>query len=75
VIQDKTPVKTGEKSGNPGGRVMRYITVESTAYCVASCRQAHFRLTYEVKPLREGLESWFLLSMEEIQNEPPSNLT
>ena len=53
---------------------MRYVTVESTAYCVVSCRQAHFRLTYEVKPLREGLESWFLLSMEEIQNEPPANL-
>jgi len=54
---------------------MRYITVESIAYCVASCRQALFRLTYEVKPLREGLESWFLLSMEEIQNGVPSDLS
>ena len=54
---------------------MRYVTVESTAYSVASCRQARFRLTYEVKPLREGLESWFLLSMEEIQTGATSNLT
>jgi hypothetical protein len=48
-------------------RVMRYVTVESIAYCVASRHPARFRLTYEVKPLREGMESWFLLSMEKIQ--------
>ena len=54
---------------------MRYVTVESVAYCVASCRPARFRLTYDVRPLREGLESRFLLSMEEVQNDVASNLT
>lgn len=53
---------------------MRYVTVESIAYCVASCRQMRFRLTYEVKPLREGLESWFLVSTEEVQPLAPSHL-
>ena len=45
---------------------MRYVVVESTAHCVVSGRPACFRLTYEVKPLREGLESWFLVFMEKI---------
>lgn len=54
---------------------MRYITVENIAYSVATCRPARFRLTYEVKPLRVGLERWFLVSMEEIQTTVPSNST
>jgi hypothetical protein len=47
-------------------RDMRYVTIECVAYCVASCREANFRLTYEVRPLRDGLESWFLISMVQI---------
>ena len=50
---------------------MRYVTVERIAYCVSSSCQANFRLTYEVKPLREGLESWFLISLEELRIENP----
>ena len=50
---------------------MRYVTVESVAACVGSCRQANFRLTYEVRPLRDGLESWFLVSMEQIGTDTP----
>ena len=46
---------------------MRYVIVESIAYSVASGRRARLRLTYEVRPLREGVESWFLVSMEEVQ--------
>ena len=45
---------------------MRYVVIENSAYCVLTRREARFRLTYEVKPLREGLERWFLVSMEEI---------
>jgi len=50
---------------------MRYVVVENIAFCVASCRRALLRLTYEVKPLRDGIESWFLLSSEEMKNESP----
>ena len=50
---------------------MRYVTIESIAYCVISCRPERFRLTYEVRPLREGMESWFLLSMEKIETPLP----
>jgi hypothetical protein len=46
---------------------MRYVTLESIAYSVASGRRARLRLTYEVKPLRDGVESWFLVSMEEMR--------
>lgn len=46
---------------------MRYETIESLAYSVAAGHPKRFRLTYEVKPLREGMESWFLVSMQEIQ--------
>ncbi len=46
---------------------MRYVTIESTAYSISAGRERRFRLTYEVKPLREGLESWFLVSKQEIQ--------
>jgi len=53
---------------------MHYVTVESTAYSVACCRQMLFRLTYEVKPLREGVESWFLVCMEEVPLGAPSHL-
>ena len=52
---------------------MRHETVESTAYCIASCRAARVRLTYEVKPLRDGIESWFLISAEEIPLTPSSH--
>jgi hypothetical protein len=51
-----------------------YVTVESIAYCVTSHREVRLRLTYEVKPLREGLERLFLVSSEEIQTGSPSNL-
>ena len=54
---------------------MRYVVVESKAQCVNSAREALFRLTYEVKPLRDGLESWFLVFMEEIPAGVPANLT
>jgi hypothetical protein len=49
---------------------MRKVVVESVACCINSNRVAKYRLTYEVRPLREGLESWFLVSMEEIGTEP-----
>jgi hypothetical protein len=45
---------------------MRYVIVESVAYSTTTCRRARLRLTYEVKRLREGVESWFLVSMEEM---------
>jgi hypothetical protein len=54
---------------------VRCVTVESVAYCVASSRSAWLRLTYEVRPLRDGVESWFLLSMEEMQPVPSAGLT
>ena len=53
---------------------MRYVTVERIAYSVASGHPVCLRLTYEVKPLRDGLESWFLVSSEEIQNPLPLTL-
>jgi hypothetical protein len=45
---------------------MRYVTIESTAYSVSAGREKRFRLTYEIKPLREGLESWFLVAKQEM---------
>jgi hypothetical protein len=45
---------------------MRYETIETNAFCVTAGREKRFRLTYEVRPLREGLESWFLISKQEI---------
>ena len=53
---------------------MRYVNVESVAYCVAAGRCARLCLTYEVRPLRDGVESWFLVSMEEMKTEWASNL-
>ena len=47
---------------------MRYVTVESIAFCAASGHPVCLRLTYEVKPLRDGLESWFLVSSETTKN-------
>ena len=44
-----------------------YVTVEKDAYCVASGHPARFRLTYEVTPLRDGVERWFLIAMKELQ--------
>ena len=44
-----------------------YVTVEKDAYCVASGHVARFRLTYEVTPLRDGVERWFLIAMEEMR--------
>lgn len=54
---------------------MRYIVVESVAYSIASCRGVCLRLTYEVKPFRDGVESWFLVSTEELPPEVVSNST
>ena len=47
---------------------MRYVTVENIAYSAASGRPVNVRLTYEVQPLRDGVERWFLLSSEETRN-------
>ena len=44
-----------------------YVTVEKDAYCVASGHPARFRLTYEVTPLRDGVERWFLIAMKELE--------
>lgn len=52
---------------------MRYVTVETIAYCAGSGHPVYLRLTYEVKPWREGLESWFLVSSEKML--APSYLT
>lgn len=49
------------------GRAMDCVTVETTAYSVASHQRARFRLVYEVAPFRDGLECWFLVAMEELQ--------
>jgi hypothetical protein len=46
---------------------VNYITVETTAYSLKSHQPALFRLIYEVTRLREGLERWFLVGMEELQ--------
>ena len=54
---------------------MRYVVIESFAYSVASCRGACLRLTYEVRPLRDGVESWFLVCTEEMPTLGASNLT
>ena len=54
---------------------MRYVTVESLAYSMASGQGARLRLTYEVRSLRDGVESWFLVSMEEMQPERAPRLT
>ncbi len=54
---------------------MRYVTVESIAYSMASGLGARLRLTYEVRPLRDGVESWFLVSMEEMPPERAPLLT
>ena len=51
---------------------MRYVTVESIDCCSASGHPVYLRLTYEVKRLRDGLESWFLVSSEEMQNQSHS---
>lgn len=49
------------------GRAMGCVTVETTAYSLASHQAARFRLVYEVTPFRDGLECWFLVVMEELQ--------
>ena len=46
---------------------MDCVTVETTAYSVASHQATRFRLVYEVTPFRDGLERWFLVAMEELQ--------
>jgi hypothetical protein len=46
---------------------MDCVTVETTAYSLASHHAARFRLVYEVTPFRDGLERWFLVAMEELQ--------
>lgn len=55
--------------------LVRYVTVESLAYSMASGQGARLRLTYEVRSLRDGVESWFLVSMEEMQPERAPRLT
>jgi hypothetical protein len=52
----------------PRSEAVHYVTVENTAYCVASRGPARLRLTYEVKTLRDGVESWFLIAMEELRS-------
>jgi len=49
---------------------MDYVTVETIGYCVNGYRLARYRLTYEVKPLRDGVSSWFLVAMEELPASP-----
>jgi hypothetical protein len=46
---------------------MDCVTVEATAYSLASHQAARFRLVYEVTPFRDGLECWFLVAMGELQ--------
>jgi hypothetical protein len=46
---------------------MDCVTVEGTAYSLASHQAARFRLVYKVTPFRDGLECWFLVAMEELQ--------
>ena len=46
---------------------MDCVTVETTAYSLASHHAARFRLVYKVSPFRDGLECWFLVAMEELQ--------
>ena len=53
-------------SANTRGNAADYFTVETTAYCVASSHTKQLRLTYEVRPLQDGLERWFLVAMEEL---------
>lgn len=52
---------------------MRYVTVETFTCCADSGHPVYLRLIYEVKPWREGLESWFLVSSEKMP--APSHLT
>jgi hypothetical protein len=47
---------------------MDCVTVETTAYSLASHQTARFRLVYEVTPFWDGLECWFLVAMEKLQS-------
>ena len=58
---------------SPKSMAGEYVTVESTAYCVALRRATQLRLTYEVSRLRDGVTSWFLVAMEEIPTVPASH--
>jgi hypothetical protein len=49
---------------------MDCITIESTAYSLASHQAARFHLVYQVTPYRDGLECWFLVAMKELQAAP-----
>jgi hypothetical protein len=44
-----------------------YVTVENDAYSVASGHPAQFRFTYEITPLRDGVDRWFLIAMKELE--------
>jgi len=66
IAQDTADFKTQKDKVSYG----IWVTVESAAYCLASHRSARFRLTYELRPLPEGLQSWFLVSMERLQIVP-----
>jgi len=46
---------------------MDCVTVETTAYRLASHQAARFHLVYEVTPFRDRLERSFLLAMEEVR--------
>jgi hypothetical protein len=49
---------------------MDYVTVETTAYSLASHQAARFHLVYQVTPYRDGLGCWFLIATEELQAAP-----
>jgi len=45
-----------------------YVTVERDAFRLASRHPARFRLTCEIRPLRDGIDRWFLIAVEKLQS-------
>ena len=49
-------------------RGMRYVSIQVHAYSIRFRRDCLFNLTYEVTQWRQGLERWFLVRAQEIND-------
>ena len=47
---------------------MRYVSILAHAYSTRFRRDCLFNLTYEVTQWREGLERWFLVRAQEVND-------
>jgi len=47
---------------------MHYVSVQAHAYSIRFERDCLFNLTYEVTQWRQGLERWFLVRAQEVDD-------